>query len=89
MEDASHMGMSRPTGSVIESLLYELCVGLGYCLPPADQERLRESPPSTVDAFTDAVLMAEGLDPLINKQPRRQVRACVAKWFERDSGSDV
>jgi hypothetical protein len=50
--------------------------------------RLIESPPSTVDAFTDDVLRAEGLDPmLVEKGLRRVVRGCVAKWFEQGSQS--
>ncbi|MES4900950.1 MULTISPECIES: hypothetical protein [unclassified Streptomyces] len=45
------------------ALLYELCVDLGFCLPPDDIRRLREAPPTDVDEFTDAVFTAEGLDP--------------------------
>lgn len=76
--------MPRQAGSVIESLLYELCVEQGFCLPPPEQERLLASPPPTVDEFTDAVFVVEGLDPLTtDKQLRKGVRACVAKWFER------
>jgi hypothetical protein len=59
----------------VDRLLSELCVDLGFCLPPEDQERLRDSPPSTIDAFTDAVFIAEGMDPLVPPQLRKQVRA--------------
>lgn len=46
---------------------------------------LRESPPTEVDAFTDAVIRAEGLNPYadIPLQLRRDVRARVAEHFRR------
>ena len=68
---------------MIDGLLLELCVGLGFCLPPDDERRLRDSPPEGIDAFTDAVMTAEGLDPSLDRQLRRQVREVVAKWFGR------
>jgi len=75
------MGSEEVDSIDVGHLLYELCVNLGYCLPPADQRRLVEAPPSDVDSFTDAVLIAEGLDPELNKQGRRAVRDLVAKHF--------
>ena len=67
----------------IEALLYELCSVLGFCLPPEAHERLKNEPPADVDAFTDAVIRAEGLDPYadIPLHLRRDVRARVAKHF--------
>jgi hypothetical protein len=66
----------------VESLLRELCVDLGFCLPPDRNERLVDSPPDDVDAFTDAVFIAEGLDPsLIEKGLRGQVRHRVERAF--------
>jgi len=47
----------------VDHLLYELCVDLGFCLPPEVRESMRTSPPDGVDSFTDAVFVAEGLDP--------------------------
>lgn len=69
----------------VEALLYELCVVLGFCLPPDEQARLRESPPTEVEAFTDAVIRAEGLDPYadIPLHLRRDVRARVAEHFRK------
>jgi hypothetical protein len=61
-------------------LLEELCVKLGFCLPPNDSERLIESPPTTVDSFTDEVLRSEGMDPVTTATDlRKQVRAVVAR----------
>lgn len=77
------VGLSRPTGRVVDGLLAELCVDLGFCLPPDDGQQIRDSPPDGIDAFTDAVITAEGLDPSLNKQQRRQVREVVVKWFAR------
>lgn len=63
-------------------LLNELCARLGYCLPPEDHQRIIADPPSSVDAFTDAVIAAEGLDPvLIATEQRQQVRRMVAAAF--------
>ncbi len=69
----------------VEALLAELCVVLGFCLPPDEQARLRESPPNDVDAFTDAVIRAEGLDPHadIPRHLRRDMRARVAEHFRK------
>jgi hypothetical protein len=47
----------------VKSLLYELCVRLGFCLPKAEQKRLEREPPTEVEAFADAVYTAEGADP--------------------------
>lgn len=66
----------------VEFLLDELCIGLGFCLPPDAQVRLQESSPRDVDAFTDAVLVAEGFDPLyVDKGFRGAVRGMVARHF--------
>ncbi len=77
------MGLSRPGDlSAVELLLYELCSRLGYCLPQEAQEELVSNPPRGVEAFTDAVIIAEGLDPAtLEKRLRLQVRDCVAKYL--------
>ncbi|MCV2393903.1 hypothetical protein OEB99_06250 [Actinotalea sp. M2MS4P-6] len=63
-------------------LLDDLCVRLGYCLPPEDRQRLIDDPPTSVDAFTDAVVRAEGLDPVLMATTQRQeVRRMVAAAF--------
>jgi hypothetical protein len=63
-------------------LLNDLCVRLGYCLSPDDQQRIIANPPTTVDGFTDAVVTAEGLDPvLMATEQRQQVRRMVADAF--------
>lgn len=65
----------------VRVLLDELCMDLGLCLPPAEKARMQRDPPTEVDAFTDAVFRAEGLDPLLSVKLRREVRARVAQHF--------
>ena len=66
----------------VEVLLSELCIELGFCLPPNARELLRRSPPTTVKEFTDSVFRAEGLDPEIaDRGLYRQVRDLIAPTF--------
>jgi hypothetical protein len=69
----------------VERLLYDLCTIYGYCLPPGEQARLRDSPPTEADAFTDAVIRAEGLNPDVDVpvRSRRQMKATVAEHFRK------
>jgi hypothetical protein len=73
----------QPSSRQVELLLQELCVVLGFCLPPEVNARLMREPPTDVDEFTDAVIRAEGLDPYadIPLHLRRDVRARVVKHF--------
>lgn len=70
-------------GSVdADKLLNDLCVVYGYCLSPDDQQRIIADPPQTIDAFTDAVIIAEGLDPVrMDTERRRELRRMVAAAF--------
>ncbi len=66
------------------TLLGDLCVKLGFCLPPLEIERLATSPPEDSDEFTEAVLVAEGYgvpsqDPVVD-----QARELVAQAFIRN-----
>jgi hypothetical protein len=64
--------------AAVEALLDELCVRLGVCLPPDAKEALVANPPGEVEAFTDAVIRAEGMDPvLIDSGLRRSIREMV------------
>jgi hypothetical protein len=69
----------------VRGLLTELCVDLGFCLPPEEGTRLEASPPTTVDGFTDAVWIAEGMEPASTdprlQRLREQVRERVARAF--------
>lgn len=68
-------------------LLRDLCIYLGFCLSPADQAALCASPPMDVDAFTEAVFRAEGLDASPYGELWRQVREMVAHAYAVDGGA--
>jgi len=62
------MGMPRPSQSPpgerkLRYVLYDLCVQWGYCIPPADQERIAASKEITAEQFAIEVLKAEGFAP--------------------------
>jgi hypothetical protein len=62
----------------LQGLLDELCVRLGFCLPPQAQKRLCQTlPPFDVNEFTDAVFATEGVDPRLYKTLRNKVRGRV------------
>ncbi|UUW89848.1 hypothetical protein ABFU82_14210 [Nocardioides sp. WV_118_6] len=70
-------------------LLDDLCVRLGYCLSPDDQQTILGALPASVDDFTDAVIVAEGLDPLLMAtEQRQQVRRLVASAFGEPASPD-
>lgn len=71
------------TASEVDNLLAKLCVDLGFCLPPSAQSQLQNSPPEDIDSFTDAVFIAEDLDPRSDLKLRAQVRAMVSDEFAR------
>jgi hypothetical protein len=84
----SVMGYRDGLDPDVRRLLNELCIKLGFCLPPDECRRLEESPPEGVDAFTDAVFEAEGIGDMSYPEIRRQVREVVARhmsrWPQRD-----
>lgn len=74
--------MLRPPD--VDLLLDTLCARLGFCLAQSDRQRIRTNPQSNVIAFTDAVFVAEGLDPTVaDRHLYRQVRALVREAFDR------
>ncbi|MEU1844417.1 hypothetical protein [Micromonospora sediminicola] len=81
------MGHRDDRESDVRGLLDELCVKLGFCLPPEVRRRLRESPPGGVDGFTDAIFEAEGMSGSEHPDLRRQVRAVVERHLSRWPGA--
>jgi hypothetical protein len=65
----------------IYALLSELCIKLGFCIPPEHSVRLQKDPPADIDSFTDAIFWAEGLAPGNEVELRREVRKVVEKHF--------
>ncbi|WP_089154903.1 hypothetical protein [Micromonospora sp. NBS 11-29] len=82
------MGQPDDRESEVRRLLDELCIKLGFCLSPAENQRLRQSPPGEVDSFTDAVFEAEGISEVGHTDLRRQVRDIVARHLSRWAGTD-
>lgn len=69
------------TARETEILLDQLCRTLGFCQPPNAYNALKENPPTDVNAFTDAVFVAEGFgDPsTVDRHLYRKVRTIVAE----------
>lgn len=47
----------------VKSLLSDLCIKFGFCLPPEKEIRLRKKPPEDIDAFTDQVIFSRRTRP--------------------------
>lgn len=65
----------------VQRLLDELCADLGFCLPTREQARLRQWQLFDADEFTDAVFVAEGMDPRLYPHLRSQVLTRVETWL--------
>lgn len=66
----------------VRRILNDVCVELGFCLSPTECARLEAAPPRSVDSFTDAIFLSEGIDPrLADGELWRLVRAHVALHF--------
>jgi hypothetical protein len=81
----------RISPAKIHALLTELCVELGFCLPPGAVAQLKSNPPADAGEFTDAVIRAEELDPYadIPVNLHWDVRdippiACHGRWPKSD-----
>lgn len=70
--------------SVRERLMQDLCVDLGFCLPPEDVARLIAWQTPAIDAFTDAVFAAEEMAQPYDQHLYRQVRHRVAEALRRE-----
>jgi hypothetical protein len=60
--------------SEIGWLLDELCVELGFCLPPKEMQRMISSQSCEADQFTQEVFRAENMNPNEHRHLMRQVR---------------
>jgi hypothetical protein len=84
------MGMRRPNDfppgeRKLRYVLYDLCVKWGYCIPPADGDRIAQFKEITAEEFAIEVLKAEGFAP---EQEPEQVRK-IAAYFVEQIGSDT
>ena len=72
----------------IRTVLSELCVKLGFCLPPVAQQKLVSAPPPDVRGFVDAVFAAEGLDPATaGRHLYRQVCDMVSDAYRKTTNA--
>ncbi len=71
-----------PTTDDLETLLGVLCLELGFCFHGETYDRLVDAPPADAAAFTNAVFLAEGLDPTSDRRLYDQVHFRVAQVFD-------
>lgn len=74
----------------VEFLLSKLCVDLGFCLPADEWVRFQENPPNEINVFTDAIFIAEGLNPqYAERKLYRQVQAVIAEAFQKHDEAEA
>lgn len=73
----------------LSHLLGELCVEWGFCIPPADAERIARSKHLTTDQFAVEVLVAEGMHPEYEKQWRKKMRDRFVAVFGHEVRADA
>jgi hypothetical protein len=78
-----------PNPEDVEWLLHDLCTKFGYSIAIRQPDRFLQLVHQGSDGFADAVLVAEGLDPTLEKRLRRDVREFVAARFERWASDDA
>lgn len=72
------------TQAEVAHLVKVLCVDFGFCLTVEAVKDLETNPPRTVDAFTQAVFIADGQDPAVaGERFYGQVENVVAATFAR------
>jgi hypothetical protein len=71
----------KTTQEALDFLLYDLCVDLGFCLPPADNARICASESWDADTFTAEVFRVEGMDPDQHLALKRQMRDRFIEMF--------
>jgi hypothetical protein len=74
--------------SCAEAALLELCANYGYCGASQKAVEFLATTADDPDAWVDAVLAAEGIEPpLADKEARRQVRKVICDWvFDEGRG---
>jgi hypothetical protein len=95
---SSHTTSSSPidddermlTAAEVTPLLRRLCIEHGFCLSAEVAEKFESNPPRTVETFTRAVFVAEGLDPAqADRRLFAQVREVVATAFKGTAQNGV
>jgi hypothetical protein len=65
----------------LDFLLYDICVELGFCLPPAENARICATEFWDADGFTEEVFRVESMDPDEHLNLRRQIRQRFTDMF--------
>lgn len=73
----------KPDREDVEWLLKDLSSKLGYSMANREPERFIALVQQGPEHFADAVLLAGGLDPNLERRSRRELRQFVAARFER------
>jgi hypothetical protein len=71
----------------IESLLGALCAKWGFCSSLSASDLLSGQDTLEADDFAEAVLVAEGMDPLINATWRRKIKRVFVERYGQSSVS--
>jgi len=69
----------------LDFLLYDICVELGFCLPPQDHARICATEVWDADAFTEEVFRVEGMDPDEHLKWKREIRNRFIDMFGSSS----
>jgi hypothetical protein len=68
----------------LSHLLYELCDDGGFCIPPADAQRIASTKPLTADQFANAVMTAEGVVAEYEMRRFEQIRRRFVDRFGQE-----
>jgi hypothetical protein len=77
-----------PDATRVNSLLSQICVERGWCLPPEGGELVRRTIPDGIDAVVDAIIRVEKeMDPVLcDKETRRWLQRKVDDWLFHPRG---
>lgn len=65
----------------LDFLLYDICVELGFCVPPQEHTRICATEFWDADAFTAEVFRLEGMDPDEHLTWKRQIHKRFTDMF--------
>lgn len=74
--------------SAVDWLLRDVCVVLGFCIPPKDAERIRQAEYLESDDFSCRVITAEGMTPEYEKKWKREIGAMFIERFGQEISKD-
>lgn len=75
--------VSYTNATRMNSLLSEICIERGWCLPPDGAKRVRQAIPDGIDAVVDSIIWVEKeMDPILcDKDTRRWLHGKVDDWL--------